>query len=136
MNLQRLIGLAVVSLCLLSVGCKRTLTTERANEALNAWERNSRVFGCHCGGNSCTGAGGYAVRVTGVRELPQENAAEAILAFDAARINNGCRNQKIYTGPGEARFAHLTDGNWILTSVSTSEGLDSIVWEHIDIKVK
>jgi len=42
----------------------------------------------------------------------------------------------MYSGPGEATFSHFTDGRWLLTKISTSEGINSFTWDNLNIEVK
>jgi hypothetical protein len=74
--------------------------------------------------------------VTGVQELPQENSARALLTFQNAPINHSCPGERMYSGPGEATFSHFTDGRWLLTKISTSEGINSFTWDNLNIEVK
>jgi hypothetical protein len=74
--------------------------------------------------------------VTGVQELPQENAAKAFLKFQNAPINHSCPGERMYSGPGEATFSHFTDGRWVLTKISTSEGINSFVWDNLNIEAR
>jgi RNA polymerase subunit RPABC4/transcription elongation factor Spt4 len=96
------------------------LTTERAQQAVSQW------------------SGG--VRVMGVQELPQENAATASLSFSSFNIREqglfGMSSTRNYSGPGEATFKHFTDGRWVLVKVSTSEAFNSVWWDNLNIQVR
>lgn len=111
----------------------KRLTNNRANQALLNWFMNA--FACRCNG-PCVSSGGLPYTVTGIQELPQENAARAVLTFKDARINQSCPGARIYSGPGEARFDHYTDGRWVLAKVSTSEGPNSFIWDNVNIEAK
>jgi len=114
-------------------GKRDTLTTERAEQAVQQWTLGA--FICRCNG-PCTASGGSPVKVTGVQELPQENSAKAILMFEKAPINHSCPGERIYSGPGEAIFSHFTDGRWVLSSISTSEQFNGFTWKNLNIDVK
>lgn len=124
--------LIVLPLIVASCGGKK-LTNDMASKAVFKWSIGA--FVCQCSG-PCTGSGGSVVEVTGVQELPQENAARAILTFQKAPINHSCPGERIYSGLGEATFIHYTDGRWVLTKVSTSEGINSATWDNLNIEVK
>jgi hypothetical protein len=96
------------------------LTTRRAQQAVSQWS-------------------GGGINVTGVREIPQENAASAVLYFSSFNIRQdglfGQTSTRTYSGPGEATFVHYTDGRWVLVKVVTSEGLNSVWWDNLNIQV-
>ena len=139
-NRKRLIwigGAAVLLLVVLYVasGGSGKLTQDKAAQTIFQWEIQTMPWVCRCAG-PCTGSGGSPVSVSGVQELPQENVARAVLSFRNAPFNHNCPNEKIYSGPGEAVFNHYTDGRWVLMRLSTSEGINSIVYDNLNIPVK
>lgn len=95
------------------------LTTSKAQGALNRWVKNG------------------SVTVTGIQEIPQENSAKADLVFtDFQLVTRGLfgKRERKYSGPGVAIFTHYNDGRWVLTKVSTSQGLDSVWWNDVNIE--
>lgn len=97
------------------------LTTQRAQQAVSQWS-------------------GGGIMVTGVQEIPQQNAASAALSFSSFNIRQqgffGQTSTRAYTGPGEATFTHYTDGRWVLVKVTTSEGFNSVWWDNLNIQVR
>jgi len=97
------------------------LTTQRAQQALSQWS-------------------GGGIMVTGVQEIPQQNAASAALSFSSFNVRQqgffGQTSTRAYTGPGEATFTHYTDGRWVLVKVTTSEGFNSVWWDNLNIQVR
>ncbi len=96
------------------------LTTRKAQHAVSQWS-------------------GVGVVVTGVQELPQQNAATAALSFSNLNIRQQGffgMNNRMYSGPGEASFTHYTDGRWVLVKISTSEGFNSVWWDNLGIQVR
>ena len=97
------------------------LTTQRAQQAVSQWS-------------------GGGILVTGVQEIPQQNAATAAISFSNFNIRQqgffGSTSTRPYTGPGEATFTHYTDGRWVLVKVSTSEGFNSVWWDNLNIQVR
>jgi hypothetical protein len=136
-NRKRLVWIASGVLILLVIlyvaGGGSGLSKSKAEQAIFQWQIGAWV--CRCGG-SCTGSGGLPVSVTGVQEMPQQNSARAVLAFENAPINHSCPGERMYTGPGEAIFNRFTDGRWLLARISTSEGINSFVWDNLNIPVK
>jgi hypothetical protein len=110
-----------------SSGCSREtkLTTELAQRAINQW---------------CIAANRGHVTVTGVLELPQENAARADMIFSNFTFPYrnpmfGQISNQNYSGSGVAVFAHYNDGRWILTQIILSNpGVwGPIQWNNLNI---
>ena len=83
------------------------------------------------------------LQVVGVRELPQQNAAQADLiikdwrlarpkndAITAYALGPG-GGTVIWSGRGTAIFLHYNDGTWVLTSIS----IDAGTWNNLNIPV-
>jgi hypothetical protein len=106
-------------------GSSVKLTNQKAQNAVVVWDQ---------------GRGG-AVTVVGVREVPQDGSAVASIQLTnvTLKINNpfgGQATERTYTGPGEAMFVHYNDGRWVLTKVQTSEGLNSVWWDNLNIEAR
>jgi hypothetical protein len=112
------------------------LTNAKASKTVVQWEGSFGGFICRCNPPCAINSGELPVEVTGVQELPQENAARAILTFQKAPLTHACPGGRIYSGPGEANFIHYTDGRWVLTKVSTSEGINSYIWDNLNIEAR
>lgn len=100
-----------------------SLTNGSVENALNQW-------------GMCRGA----ITAQGIQEMPQQNAARAILKFSNCTLSGGHSmfggGGKPYSGPGEAIFIRFNDGRWVLSKVQTSQGMDSIRWDDLNIEVK
>lgn len=105
------------------------LTTSKAQNAIDVWVKG-------------TGSTGGAVTVAGIQEIPQQNIAKADLIYSDFQFLSRERNmfgapvqvEKNYSGPGVATFTHYNDGRWVLTQVSTSQGLKSTMWDKLNIE--
>ena len=116
-------GIALVLLiCFYTAnGSGGKLTTQKAQQAVSQWS-------------------GGGLIVTGVQELPQQNAATAAISFANFNVRQqglfGMTSNRMYSGPGEATFTHFTDGRWVLVKVSTAEGFNSVWWDNLNIQVR
>jgi hypothetical protein len=112
------------------------LSKSQASQAIVIdWEMMRGPWVCLCS-PSCTGSGGDVTALIGIQDLPQQNSAKALLEFKNAPIKHSCPGERIYSGPGEAIFDHLTDGRWMLRRITTSEGPNSFVWDNLNILVE
>lgn len=98
------------------------ITTEKAQQALNQWIARA--------------GSGQVTIVGGVRELPAENAATAELKFDNFVYQSSqTKENRHYSGTGNATFMHYTDGRWVLSKVVAGDVWASTSWTpNIDIK--
>jgi hypothetical protein len=98
------------------------LTNEKAQRALDKWMR-----------------GEGKVIIQGIQD--QGNSARADLIFQDFKYKTrdpfyGNTVNKKFSGSGYAVFTHYTDGRWILTKVQTSNGMDSIIDENVQVEAK
>lgn len=104
-------------------GGGRDLSNSAAESALNQW-----------------GMCADRVKVQGIQELPQQSAARAILQFSNCQLSGGHSmfggKSRSYSGPGEAVFIKFNDGTWVLSKVQTSEGMDSVHWDDLNVRVR
>lgn len=100
-----------------------SVTNGSVENALNLW-------------GMCRGS----ITAHGVQELPQQNAARAILKFSNCTLRGGHSmfggGGTPYSGPSEAIFIRFNDGRWVLSKVQTSQGVDSIRWDDLNVEVK
>ena len=104
-NIIWIVGAAVAILVIiigyfvLASDSNQKLTTQRVQQTLGQWSNGGIV-------------------VTGVQEIPQQNAASATLLFSNFNVRQqglfGGTITRAYTGPGEATLTHYTDGRWVL----------------------
>ena len=118
---MRVLGVsAAVTALTLLVGCNSQsgLTTEKAQEAVDA------------------ASIGGAVRVLGVQERPQDNAAVADLQLSNVPTKTAMKGLISYTGPATAEFTHYSDGRWVLTRIHIvhGDGTESSWRANIEVK--
>ena len=95
------------------------LTQSKAQNALSRWVKNGTVA------------------VKGIQEIPKENAAKVDVTFTNFKFKANTalgEQEQNYTGPGIAIFTHYNDGRWVLTKVSTAQGISSIWWDNLSVE--
>jgi hypothetical protein len=122
MNHSRALALTFSVLLILGCEARGKLTNNMAEGALKRWASSGDVT------------------VTGIQEIPQENAAKVDVTFSNFKFKStgimGGKVERNYSGPGVAVFTHYNDGRWVLTKVSTSQGFDSVWWDNLNIEAR
>lgn len=91
------------------------LTSEKAQATIERWANSGQVT------------------VRGIQES-NDNTAQADITF--TNFHYGPKGGgAMYSGPGIAVFKHYSDGRWVLTGVSTSQGFNSVWWDNLNIEV-
>jgi hypothetical protein len=115
-SLRHLAYIAAIVLSVAACTDSGKLTKDKAEATLNRWISSNG-----------------SVTVTGIQEVSQENVAKADLNFSNYKFTTQNKNSAYpykhnYSGPGVAIFTHYNDGRWVLTRVSTLEGMASTGW--------
>jgi hypothetical protein len=122
MKYSRATVLTFFALLVLACETRGKLTNSMAEGALRRWVSSGNVT------------------VTGIQEIPQENAAKVDVTFSNFKFKTtgimGGQVERNYSGPGVAVFTHYNDGRWVLTKVSTSQGFDSVWWDNLNIEAR
>lgn len=97
-----------------------TLTTEKAQVAVDKWANRIKASGCS--EKACE------AKVRNIRDVPAENIAIVTIAFTDFVHFRGDRdkNQYIYNGDGTATFEKYTDGTWAMTKLNMVR--DQYLW--------
>lgn len=108
--------------------CSDSLTTACAQKTV---ERAMEIFKKDMGDSISPNARAI---VQGVREIPQQNLAQADIIFlDAV---TSCIGQNYRWKIGVAVFKHYTDGRWVMTQIQTDEFMctGTITFKNLEVK--